>query len=710
MEISINILDTFPSIEKIEKDNDLYIAINKIEYSIKKLIKNQEKIRFYYTDNQTAINLYAFSSANNTKIHLGSNYLNLAKIIEIINIDKKPYIIWLTFAKELKWTKETPINSNIFFYDNIRLKTNISINKIYTIRVNNSKVMQRMKDKTDERFINNKKFYENKKLKIDKKFFRGCNIKNFHGTVSYSCSNNNSKDKKNNKKMKKNSISPINTIEKYFIDKYYDEYVDKEKNSYIKINSKNDKNNRTKNDEFLNSNKNVLRNSYSVTQGNITNITINDFINSSAAIANKTCRTDNSSYIKKINNSNSGKIKNKFIDKKLKETIDNINNTIDNKHKNNVSNKKNQNSKQKYIKHSRSQFNSLKYMPFKENYNQENQIINCNIDVDAKINYSNYNKFRKGNNKSITINKFINIDDLIIYRNKNKEDAHINNDKEVNLEKFYSLKKDYELLYSIKFIKNIKNDLLFLDLNMAMDKTMKLILEYNTESKKLYNENFLLNKKINNFMDKLKYLDKKYYLLQKNKQSNEYKNQKMVINKEINFILDQNIETNKTTHIDILNNLYEKNSHKIKLKNIFDSIINKKKFILNGFKINKNRKNYSSKNSNEIMLNNKDEPSFDLKINKFKPKKKDSKEVIGNVRQLLNNTEDINNVGYKTIYSRNSFYTNQNTRQNSKIKVNTYFPNNSNNLSKSNKKFLNYVYSSSSQNNKNKHHRFYVKE
>ena len=92
------------------------------------------------------------------------------------------------------------------------------------------------------------------------------------------------------------------------------------------------------------------------------------------------------------------------------------------------------------------------------------------------------------------------------------------------------------------------------------------------------------------------------------------------------------------------------------------------------------------------MLNNKDEPSFDLKINKFKPKKKDSKEVIGNVRQLLNNTEDINNVGYKTIYSRNSFYTNQNTRQNSKIKVNTYFPNNSNNLSKSNKKFLNYFY------------------
>ena len=688
MEININILDTFPSIEKIEKDNDLYISLNKTEYSIKKLIKIQEKIRFYYTDNQVTINLYVFSSTNNTKIHLGSNSLNLSKIIEIINIDKKPYIVWLSFAKELKWQKESIINSNIFFYDSIRLKMKFSIKKINIVKIHNSKVIQKMKNKAEEKNIFNTKNCVNRKINIDKNRFRINNIKDLHEAVSFSKSNNNSKNKKDKKILRKSNIFPISNVDKYFQDRY----------SYLRINKKTDKNEQIKDDEFLTSNKNILGNSFSITQGNNTNITMNDLINSFSAVASNTCRIDNYSYIKKLNSPNSGRIKSKDFNKKFKETFDNRNNTTNNIH-NNIYKK----SKPKYGRHSKRQFNSLKYMPFKESYNQDNQdnqIINNFDFTDEKIYYSIFDKSEKEHNNSKEKDKIINIDDLIITDNKNNEDDKINNNKEINFEKFHSLKKDYELLYSAKFIKNIKEDLLFLDLNMALEKSLKLILEYNREIKMLYNENLIFNKNISDFIVRLKNLNKKFYLLQKIKQNNEYEKQKTIINKEMNFINDQNIVTNKITNSNIINYLYEKNSHKIKLKNIFDAIMIKKSIKLNELMINKNN---SPKNIKENILNNKDESSAELKLSKLIPQKKVSKDIIKNDRSLLGKKENTNTGNFQTVYSRNSFHLNQNNGPNPKIKVNTYFPNNSNNISKPNRKYFSSAYSSNSQNNKQRY-------
>ncbi len=43
-------------------------------------------------------------------------------------------------------------------------------------------------------------------------------------------------------------------------------------------------------------------------------------------------------------------------------------------------------------------------------------------------------------------------------------------------DEFSSMKKDYDLFYTLKFIKSIKNDLLDLEFNIAIDKSLSLFI------------------------------------------------------------------------------------------------------------------------------------------------------------------------------------------------------------------------------------------
>jgi hypothetical protein len=64
-----------------------------------------------------------------------------------------------------------------------------------------------------------------------------------------------------------------------------------------------------------------------------------------------------------------------------------------------------------------------------------------------------------------------------------------NNDKnkENNFDEFSEKKKDYELFYTLKFIRSIKNDLIDLEFNIALDKSIYLFKLYNKEANFFYN-------------------------------------------------------------------------------------------------------------------------------------------------------------------------------------------------------------------------------
>ena len=121
MEYNINILDSFPSLNKFAQKNNLILELNSKEYNLKKLITFQEIISI--KENTSKIRFKVFALSNNSKILIGFNQLNLDLIK---NSDKKYTIVWLEFKQKLEENKKEINDINILFYDCIRLKIKIS--------------------------------------------------------------------------------------------------------------------------------------------------------------------------------------------------------------------------------------------------------------------------------------------------------------------------------------------------------------------------------------------------------------------------------------------------------------------------------------------------------------------------------------------------------------------------------------------------------
>ena len=124
MEFNINIIDSFPSLNKFAQKNNLILELNNKEFNLKKLITQQELISI--KENSYQISLKVFALSNNKKILIGMNQLNS----EIFNSDKKHSIIWLEFKKKIEENKKDINDINLLFYDCIRLKIKISPIKI----------------------------------------------------------------------------------------------------------------------------------------------------------------------------------------------------------------------------------------------------------------------------------------------------------------------------------------------------------------------------------------------------------------------------------------------------------------------------------------------------------------------------------------------------------------------------------------------------
>ena len=131
MEVSISILDTFPSLNKLSQKNNLLLEYNNKEYNLKNIINQQEIFSIKENVSQISFKIYVLS--NNNKILIGTNQLN----IDSLNSENKPSIVWLEFKKKEENKKE--INDiNLLFYDCIRLK--IKYSKIKTIFKTDKKI------------------------------------------------------------------------------------------------------------------------------------------------------------------------------------------------------------------------------------------------------------------------------------------------------------------------------------------------------------------------------------------------------------------------------------------------------------------------------------------------------------------------------------------------------------------------------------------
>ena len=74
MEFNINIIDSFPSLNKFAQKNNLILELNNKEYNLKKLITQQDIISIKENLSQILLKVYALS--NNKKILIGLNQLN----------------------------------------------------------------------------------------------------------------------------------------------------------------------------------------------------------------------------------------------------------------------------------------------------------------------------------------------------------------------------------------------------------------------------------------------------------------------------------------------------------------------------------------------------------------------------------------------------------------------------------------------------------
>ena len=287
--------------------------------------------------------------------------------------------------------------------------------------------------------------------------------------------------------------------------------------------------------------------------------------------------------------------------------------------------------------------NSYKREYSERNINDINENKNNNkLYTKKKIKniYENKNNFFKINNKYYSnenlINNFINnngINKVIIKSSINyiKQSVQSNNDIFGTFIDFYQMKNDLYLLYNKKYINNINDELLKLEIDLFVEKITELINEYHkniTEEKIIYKYLINATKNYKKLFHIYFNLDKK---LNKIKEKNKEKRDKMNINNKDILIFQSELSL-----FDILfenkkyekekNNNFEKKNFKIlskMLKNILIKILNKKYnkdliFKVEKYKnwINQNIENGEENYFNEV-LNDRKNVKKNIKI-KFK--------------------------------------------------------------------------------------------
>ena len=254
------------------------------------------------------------------------------------------------------------------------------------------------------------------------------------------------------------------------------------------------------------------------------------------------------------NDSNNNNNNNKYFCPSAKQTIRKIEhyNNINNK-SNNIINNNNNSLIKESLPHSSHTLNNF-YNCHKVNDNLELENTKLNKDISLKE-----IKLIEEDKNSFLRDLFISKNKEINNETKNECDKNQENNNEDEIirdSEFFNLKKDYDLFYSSKFINSIKNDLIDLEFNLALDKSISLFILYNKEANIFNKNNKELIYIIKNYINKSEEINKKINILNNKKRKNE---------------------TNKNMKLIIKDSIFDFNNVLINQKKIFENIINEKK-------------------------------------------------------------------------------------------------------------------------------------
>ena len=602
MEIRIIILDTFPSLNKLYQKINLVLEINNQEYELNKFINQKEIISVQQNNNILYVKLYALF--NSQKVLIGANKLNF----DLLNLENEHSILWLEFKKESEQNKSSENDINLLFYDFIRLKIKIiSINLIpksyIKVKTNKNRIKNELgspcqKEKAPLDNIINSWRLENpnnyssytlnsnllkERIKINKENINeniiNCN-KNKTRNISYECMKDLSFE---NKVLLTDGI------------KYENYSCSTTQGNYNNKNNVIDESNLRKSD----------MNKY---QKSI--LTPNSF---KTKIKNTTIQTkeENKQNTKKVNYFNN------YMFYKENESFNNLNSKIKKNRKLKTKHKKNKS----FNKITYFNYNNIEKINFTNKVNNKN--INKSLSKDNILYYTFNNFYKSKKEKKISTKKDISVREKKLQIKLNPEttqrknlnealskevitknqiskfkvhdycDDNNDKNKENNFDEFSEKKKDYELFYTLKFIRSIKNDLIDLEFNIALDKSIYLFKLYNKEANFFYNTKTNLINTIINYSNKIKQMHKKIYLLKIRNKKNELKEKNKLIIKECKINKYNEVIAQKK----ILENLIDKNNKKQKIKEIVSALVKKHKI---SFDKNNQRENNENESSNNI--------------------------------------------------------------------------------------------------------------
>jgi len=555
MEIKIKVIDIFPAINELSKDNDLIIYINEIEYLLKDIINKEFSLL------PCSLIKVLIKKENPNQI-LGEGKIELNKIL-LINSSKN-IITWLKLSKEKKIKKNNNIKNEILnnIFDFLKIKIHLTIlnkekHKTTFIsidnfnKIQNNKEILKSKSPALNKFLSiypNNTLFKSYNGKIHSKNLTRNEINNFKSISSL----NKTKKKKNRTnsiiyKKEKMTLSNIfgkkNSISNSFIDN--DEY--------------------TKYNERTHSKKSHSK----------TSKIINNKLKKKIFTEKKIKKFDgNISY--DVNN--------------LKKNLNNIklfheDNFLNENNDNNFNNEIKDNSKEHFESKNIDAFGSIEIM----------DMINKNNDINLKdINDDELNKpinnliikqkenlidnNQDDNLKSKIEEKLlINQDNKILINPYNNSDNNeINENIEENSidDEFLGLKNDFEIFYTKDYLENINNDFFKLEIELCFEKVFELILSYHNTLKAYELKINFEQRKINEYISKIKNLNKQLSKIKiLNKGLNNNKDYIDICN-----IIKQNkinlVKKNCQNELDLFKIvLLQTNNNKyVKLKNIFSKI------------------------------------------------------------------------------------------------------------------------------------------
>lgn len=618
MEFNLNFLDSFPSLNKIPQKNNLFLEFNNKEYSLNKLITQQEIIPLKKSLSKLFFKIYFI--VNSKKLLIGLNSINQ----ESIKFDtNKIFTTWIEFRKRIPDNNKDINDINFLFFDCLRLKLKISLIKSLPktdkrIKKTQSRIKLGAKTpiipkKADDKF---KLKNDNNEINIDNDDNNNLNsYRNFDTNYLLK-----SKSQEENIKLVSEELENIKVNTNNIMEKYNnlriksEESISHEMKNLLQI--ENDclltDNNLLENYSYStslgdNNNKNIIKSRVENENKMISDIIKNDinyeFIpkNNLLSLNNYKSLNKQEQNMNQMNDSlndeidtnkktSSTKTKFKGISKLIK-----INNKKQDKKikqiKNNNINKSNSNNIHSLIKE-KIYFNSNTYNNFykKNMINDENNHLDH---LETNI-YDNNNN----NNKNVFMNNL-----LISHKTKLKESEIIKEEK-INMsseyEDFISMKKDYELLYTPAFIKEIKKDLLDLEFNIALEKSISLFLLYNNHISLFFKQKKELLTIIKNYMKNIDFINKKQNLLDAIKKKE--KNKLLLVDLDNNINLKRNYLAQKNIFENLIN---DKINKKQTLKIIISILLKKNNNILDNMKSNKNLENENLKTNIKSNSTNK---------------------------------------------------------------------------------------------------------